>query len=468
MTKARAIHWAAFAGLLAALPTLAAQVQIPASQPGHPSELPSIPAAEQPSVASYRAMEQEVGAALRQELSLWFPRCVDREHGGFVADFAHDWSIAPTTKRTIVFESRMTWTAAAAMSVDPEAARNLRPLVTHGLNYLQTFWDKDRGGFLWTLAEDGRPVPGPGSDKHVYGNAFAIYAAAQAYAATKDPAALELARRGFAWLDAHAHDAANGGYWEVLTPEGQPKLVGSDGRITDQIGTLYGLKSMNTHIHVMEALNVLYQQQPDPQLRARLEEVFHLVRDRIAVEPGCLNLFFTPDWRPVPYPNSYGHDVETAYLLMEAAETLGLAEEAKTLAVARALVDHALKYGWDELYGGFYDEGPAFRDATDLARVSTKKIWWPQAEGLNALLLMHERYGRETDRYWNAAQKQWQFLREHQIDAQYGGWWPEVARDGAADAKQLKGYNWKAAYHTTRALLLSCERLQKLAGDGQR
>jgi mannobiose 2-epimerase len=77
------------------------------------------------------------------------------------------------------------------------------------------------------------------------------------------------------------------------------------------------------------------------------------VRDRVTAEEGYLSLFFQPDWTPVPDHDSFGHDVETAFLLLEAAETLGLKRDVRTEKVARSLVDHAMKYGWDKANGGF-------------------------------------------------------------------------------------------------------------------
>ena len=68
--------------------------------------------------------------------------------------------------------------------------------------------------------------------------------------------------------------------------------------------------------------------------------------------------------------------------------------------MARTLVDHALAYGWDRTAGGFYRHGTTFGRAED-----RQKEWWMQFEGLNALLLMHERHGRETDAYFKAFQR---------------------------------------------------------------
>jgi len=217
-----------------------------------------------------------------------------------------------------------------------------------------------------------------------------------------------------------------------------------------------GYKSMNTHIHLLESFTLLYELWPDPTLRARLEELLALVRDRIAVEPGVLNLYFTPDWRPVPDHDSYGHDVETAYLMLEAAHALGRHPDPPTERMARMLVDHALDDGWDARLGGFLREGNTFHSE------DPRKEWWVEFEGLNALLLMHELHGTETDRYFRAFVGQWRYLQRYQVDADRGGVYTMVAADGTP-ANPSKAHDWKAAYHDSRALMNVAARLRALA-----
>ena len=122
---------------------------------------------------------------------------------------------------------------------------------------------------------------------------------------------------------------------------------------------------------------------------------------------------------------------------------------AGTWQVARLLVDHALDWGWDEEHGGFYDKGESFNgEAFD-----RKKVWWTQAEGLNALLLMHVKYKESTDRYGKAFLKQWSFIEKHMIDPVHGGWYAETTRDGKLIGDGAKAQQWKANYHTSRALM---------------
>jgi mannobiose 2-epimerase len=219
---------------------------------------------------------------------------------------------------------------------------------------------------------------------------------------------------------------------------------------------------MNTHIHLLESFTQLYEVSQDDALRARLKELLAVVRDKVCVDPGVMNQFFTADWRAIPDHDSYGHDVETAYLMLEAEQVLGEGHDPKTERMARMLVDHALAFGWDPAAGGLYRHGTTFGRPED-----KQKEWWVQFEGLNALLLMHEKYGRETDTYFKAFQQQWQFITRRQIDAEWGGVYEMVGADGAPTVPG-KGRIWKAAYHDGRALLNVGDRLRTLARSAAR
>src|SRR4029434_3228152 len=185
----------------------------------------------------------------------------------------------------------------------------------------------------------------------------------------------------------------------------------------------------------------------DESLRKRLEELLSVVRDKICVAPGVMSLYFTYDWRPYPDHDSYGHDVETAYLMLEAEDVLGHGHDPKTEHMAKQLVDHALANGWDGNYGGFFQEGTTFGKPE-----SRSKDWWVEMEGLNSLLLMHEKAGNQTDVYFKAFQLQWQFIKNYQIDQKYHGMSQTIDADGKP-VEANKGHIWKAAYHDGRALL---------------
>ena len=415
---------------------------------------------------SQRVGEQSKDDPLRTELEhhlrtgileVWFPRTLDREHGGFLCDLDYRWQPAGRHPKTVVFQSRNTWLASQAAIRYPDDPRYLEA-VRHGFAFLKDVqWDRDHGGWFWKLDRSGKVTAETQGVKHAYGIGFGIYASAAVYQATKDPQALDLARRGFEWLEKHGHDNAHGGYHEFFARDGKgindaaSNPLGGD---RDAIGTKLGLKSMNAHIHLLEAFAALYQVWPDEKVRVRLNELLELVRDRITVPPGAMHQFFRPDWTPVEAPDSYGHDIETGYLLIEAAEVLHKADDARTRAVAKSLVDHTLDYGWDKDRGGVYESGGVLGHVHD-----QRKVWWAQAEALNALLVMARLYPDDSRQYRKLFEKHWEYCKANCIDARHGEWYPD-ALDARGNAKANKASEWKAGYHTGRAILNAAEWLK--------
>jgi mannose/cellobiose epimerase-like protein (N-acyl-D-glucosamine 2-epimerase family) len=426
----------------------------------------------EPGPATYLELADEMDASLlRDVLGVWFPRSIDEVNGGFRSDFGRDWTPPPRSGgKFSVFQGRMTWIAAQVTIRRPELKEQYLPYVRRGVDFLSNvMWDKQDGGFYWGLDDKGgvSPLFNNSDGKHLYGIAFCIYGAAAAYEATKDPKALDLAQRGFRWADEHAHDAKNGGYHEWLTRAGEPVEPDPDfgfgpGAKPSAAPFPPGFKSMNTHIHLLEAFAQLYTVWKDDTLRQRLEELLTIVREKVSVEPGVMNLYFTLDWRPIPDHDSYGHDVEAGYLMLEAEDALGVPHDPRTERMARLFVDHALAFGWDTNLGGFYRDGTTFGPAED-----RQKEWWVEFEGLNALLLMHDKYDGGGDRYFKAFQHQWQFIKDYQIDAQDRGVYEMIGADGRP-TNPGKGRIWKAAYHDGRAFLNVTEHLRRLAKTAAR
>ncbi len=414
---------------------------------------------------TYLKFSGEVDATLdREVLQAWFPRTLDNDHGGFRSNFSREWKPFGKESKFSVFQGRMTWITSQIVQRRPQWKDQYLPYVAHGVDYLSgTLWDKEKGGFYWGLSESGEISLQYTDGKQLYGMSFVIYGLASAYQAIKDPRALEYAQKGFLWIEQHAHDAKNGGYFESLSRDGHPLQAHSETgtvELAPGSGFPLGYKSMNTHIHLLESFSQLYEVWKDDLLRQRVEELLAIVRDKVCVDPGAMNLYFTNAWQPFPDHDSYGHDVETAYLMLEAEDVLGKGHDPRTERMARMLVDHALHYGWDEKLGGFYQEGTT----TGESERKTKE-WWVEFEGLNALLLMHERYGKQTDVYFKAFQLQWDFIRNYQIDSEFHGVYQLVGADGKPTST-VKGNIWKAAYHDGRALLNVSERLNRLAEKG--
>jgi mannobiose 2-epimerase len=386
-------------------------------------------------------------------LAAWYPLALDKANGGFHENFAHDWSRKPTTSKCLVYQARMTWVPAhIAINYERDRRRQLA-YCHHGLEFLRTgMWDPNHGGFFDQVAPAGGPDPAVEPVKQMYSTAFGIYAAAAAYEATRKPEALKLAKDAFAWIEQHAHDPQFGGYYEHLARDGKPlALTPSEEDFSDRFMVIgrVGHKSMNAHIHILEALSALRLVWNDPLLIKRLEETFLVVRDKIVMPGGHLNMFADRDFTPIDEESSFGHELEIAYLLAEADELLHGHVSETTTRVARRLIDHSLRWGWADEGGGFYYEGPP-------AGVPDKrgKSWWVPPEAMNGLLTLSRLLPGDRERYDRVFALTWKFFVDQQIDHEHGGCYSNVGEHGRpSPARQDKANRWKTAYHVVRALV---------------
>ncbi|WBL41863.1 AGE family epimerase/isomerase [Algoriphagus halophytocola] len=403
-------------------------------------------------------------------LDKWYPQAMDTLDGGFYSNFSYDFKLEEKQEKMIVTQSRHVWTNAKASLKYPKV-EYYKTGAKHGFKFLKDkMWDYEYGGFHWLVDKQGKQIGNP--MKTAYGNAFGIYALAAYYGASEDESALALAKEAFLWLDKHAHDSINGGYFQHLAPDGTPILRPEDTPSTSDLG----YKDQNSSIHILEAFTELYQVWPDPKVKDRLEEMLLLIRDQIVTDKGYLTLFLYPDWQPVSFKDSteevitrhhlldhvsFGHDVETGFLMIEASETLGWENDSTTHRIAKKMIDHALENGWDESVGGFYDEGYYFQDGYRVTHDT--KNWWAQAEGMNALLLMAELYPNDPHNYYEKFEKLWDYTDTYLIDHENGDWYPG-GLDKQPELKTVgKGNIWKGIYHHYRSLDHCIDRLREMS-----
>ncbi|MFC4874008.1 AGE family epimerase/isomerase [Negadavirga shengliensis] len=406
-----------------------------------------------------------------QMLNKWYPLAYDDEYGGYLSSFEYDFSLSERQNKMIVSQARHLWTASKAAMYYPDQPHYLEG-AKHGFVFIKDkFWDKEYGGFYTLLDRQGNVISNSDEEKTAYGNSFGIYGLAAYFAVSGDSSALELAQKAFRWLEEHSHDPVYGGYFQSLTRDGSPLKRAQDTPSTATIG----YKDQNSSIHLLEAFTELYSVWKDPLLKKRLEELLVIIRDRIVQEEGYLQLFLYPDWKPVSFREgtaeeiarhhsidhvSYGHDVETAYLMMEASHVLGIKNDKKTWEVGKKMVDHALKYGWDDEVGGFYDGGYYFKGDTKPEVVKDTKNWWAQAEGLNTLLIMADLYPDDEWDYFSKFEKQWDYIQKYLIDHEHGEWYSGGLDKEPHHSKTPKGHIWKTAYHNFRSLANCVERLK--------
>jgi mannobiose 2-epimerase len=419
-----------------------------------------------PTKASYLRVAAEVEKSLQDDdLKKFFPAAVDNQGGGFFESFSENWThtglngrgnASTDTTRSVVYQSRLTWLAAQAAMRYPAEAEKYLAIARHGAKFLEEKqWDAKNGGFWWAVDTNG---VARSDSKHAYGNSFAIYALATSYKATHDPDALDYAKKGFAWMEKNAHDEKNGGYFEQIRGDGS--LITAAAAGGDIVGARNGQKSMNSHIHLLESFTALLEVWPDDLVKKRTEELYQIGLTKIYSDPGYLYMFFSPDWTPVAGRDSYGHDIETAFLFADAAAALGKPDDPACWRAGRNIVDHCLKVAFSPTEGCLYNEGTVDGSGTP----DKSKVWWVQAEALNALLLMHDRYGQSDPKYWNAFVQEWNFISAHQIDHQNGGWYNTLNPDKTPlRSKIAKTDSWTEGYHQGRSMLTVTATLKRLA-----
>ena len=405
-------------------------------------------------------MERSIKTEL---LNKWYPQSVDSIYGGFLTTFTYDFKPTGPQDKFIVTQARHTWTTAKAAQLYPERSYSLS-CSKNGFHFLRdVMWDKSYGGFYSLVDRQGKDKSDPKVPKSAYGNAFAIYALAAYYQASGDTSALNLAKKSFSWLEKHSYDPLHKGYYQHLKRDGTPVIRDETIPSTSDIG----YKDQNSSIHLLEAFTELYGVWKHDIVRQRLQEMLYLIRDKITTKKGYLTLFFKPDWTPVSFRDSsessilkhksldhvsFGHDVETAYLMLEASHALGFKNDTETMVVAKRMVDHALKNGWDNRLGGFYNEAYYFKGRDTISIINDSKNWWAQAECMNTLLLMADLYPDDPMKYFEKFKKLWNYNQVYLIDHVHGDWYEQGLDKEPQRKTGLKGHIWKATYHQFRAL----------------
>jgi mannobiose 2-epimerase len=413
-------------------------------------------------IAQAEISERLVNGVMR----FWLEHGIDHALGGFLTGFNEDGSPSGQTEKYVVTQTRMIWGFSKLYGAFPEDAR-LREAARQGVDFfLKSFWDAANGGVHWSVARDGGVID---AAKLVYGQSFAIYALSEYSLATGDLRGVKHAEAIFDLLQKYSVDTYNGGYFENLE---------SDWRIAEG-GTAAGdRKSLDIHMHLMEAFTVLYQCSRKHIHARKLEEVIDIILNRmISKKSGCGLNQFDVQFNPRPAINinrtwnaerkagevvavptdttSYGHNIELLWLLNRACEVLGkLAGHYDE--VGRRLAEHTLRYGLDREYGGVYRDGPH-----DGPAIVQDKEWWQNCESMVGFLDAFEHF--DDVRYAEAFLGVWSFAKEKFINDKVGEWRQLLDRRGNVICGDM-GNPWKAIYHSGRAMLECTQRLRRLCG----
>jgi mannobiose 2-epimerase len=395
-----------------------------------------------------REMECELVGKI---LPFWSDKAVDEAHGGFIGRITNDGSRVPEAPRSAVLNTRILWTFSASYRAKKDP--RLLELANRAYEYiLANFVDREHGGICW-MVNYNRSVADP--KKHAYATAFAIYAISEYYRATGLPQAKDVAVALFQLLDKHGFEPATGAYYEAFD-RSWTKM--DDVRLSDSDQP--ERFSMNTQLHLLEAFTNLYRIYPDATLRSRLAGLLHLFTD-IIYDPvnHHFHAFFDDEWKPVPMPYSYGHDIETVWLMADAARLLGDdALIARLGDITREVTAKVISEGFDHVQGGIFNAGYGGIVKDD------DKHWWAQAEAIVGFL---EAYRVTHDPVCiTKAYQTWEFIQHRLINENVGEWYFRVNSAGIPYTSEDILGPWKCPYHSARACLLVPERVQNIMNSG--
>ena len=390
--------------------------------------------------------KSELDQELENILNYWMKFTVDKVNGGFLGRIDHADKTYPDAPKGSVLNSRILWSFSAAYSLTkrPEYLETAE----RAFNYLKNYFlDEEYGGLYWTVDCEGRPLD---QKKQIYALAFAVYGLSEFYKASGDESAKLSAITLYGYTVLYSYDDLHGGYIEAFSRNW--KEIG-DLRLSDKDAN--ERKSMNTHLHLLEAFANLYKIWPDENLKEEIKLLINIFLDRIiARDTYHLSLFFDDEWKVKSQIISYGHDVEAAWLIGEAATSIQDKVLLKRVNDYSLSLTNAAAEGLDE------DGGLWYEFEIESGKMIKQKHWWPQAEAMigffNAWQIS------EDEKYLDQSIRSWQFVQNYLLDKDYGEWKWGVNEDYSTMDTEDKVGIWKCPYHNSRACIEIIERISGL------
>ena len=343
-----------------------------------------------------------------------------------------------------IMTARLLWTFSSAYRLfkDSAEAEGYLAMATRAKDLIiSRFYDPEYGGTYWSLNPDGTPLD---TKKQIYAIAFTIYGLAELNRATGDAKALEYAIKLFNSIEDHSFDTEKDGYFEAFTRTWDTI---EDMRLSDKDAN--ESKTMNTHLHVLEAYTCLYRVWKNSRLEERLRGLIGIFEKHILGPDGHLRLFFDDDWNSGYDIVSYGHDIEASWLIHEAALILG--DEAVIGRIEKLVPAIAAAAG-----EGFSPEGGMIYEK-NAEETDRDRHWWVQAETVVGYLNLWDHFG--TQEGLENALTCWDFIKANLIDRENGEWFWSLREDGTVNRDDDKAGFWKCPYHNGRMCMEIIERV---------
>lgn len=385
-------------------------------------------------LSNYKAA---LDSELQQILTYWQNNTLDKIHGGFVGAIDDENNEIPNAPKSAILNCRILWTFSTAYNVTKQP--NLLAIATTAFNFIQLhFIDKKNGGIFWMLHANASVLD---AKKQVYALAFAIYGYSAYFIASNNVHAKQAAIQLFELIEQHCFDVHNTGYFEAFSATWQPI---DDVRLSTKDAN--EKKTMNTHLHVLEAYTLLYKIWPNAFLKTKIVLLIsNFTNYFIDKNTNQSILFFNEKWVPKSTITSYGHDIETAWLLVKAAEELQLPALLKSLQNIAEKLAHASLQGIDK------DGGMWYEIDNHSQTLIKEKHWWVQAEAMVGFFNTWQ-HSKNT-LYLHQSLLSWHFVQQKIKDTQFGEWRWGVDANGSPMKNKDKVGSWKCPYHNARACI---------------
>jgi mannobiose 2-epimerase len=381
-------------------------------------------------------LKNQVKAELTDNiLTFWAGKMVDKLHGGFYGQISGNDHLVAHADKGGILNARILWSFSSAY------LQEKNPLYLEMANraksyILDHFFDPEFGGTFWNISFDGKPVD---TKKQIYSQAFFIYAFSEHYRATGDESSKEKAIELFRIIEKYSFDRELNGYFEAYSRDW---VLLEDLRLSEKDEN--EKKTMNTHLHILEAYTNLFRVWKNEELEKQLRNLILIFIEKI-VNPNSfhLDLFFDENWKTKSTIISYGHDIEASWLIDEAARVLGDQEllgkvQKICIKIAQASCE------------GLQPDGSMVYE-TDKGHLETDRHWWVQSEAVVGFLNAYELSGEEQ--WLKKAEDCWKYISEYLVDRAGGEWFWSISEAGIPNRSSDKAGFWKCPYHNSRMCL---------------
>jgi mannobiose 2-epimerase len=387
--------------------------------------------------------KEDLENELQNILDFWQIKTIDDLNGGFFGQINNEDEIITDAPKGSVLNSRILWTFSAVYN-NTKSETYLKTAERAFEYFKDHFIDKEYGGVYWTVDYKGNPLD---TKKQIYALAFAIYGLTEYYLSSENQEALDLAIDLYNTILKYSYDVENGGYIEALTRDWKEI---DDQRLSDK--DTNEKKSMNTHLHLLEAFANLHRACKNEKLEEKISELIYIFLNHI-IDPEThhLILFFDEKWNRKSQIVSYGHDIEASWLIEEAAKIIGNERLLQQVRDQSANLAIAASDGLDTDGGLWYEYDPRKDD------LIKEKHSWPQAEAMVGFFNAWKITG--VDRFLNRSLASWNFIRERILDKKNGEWFWGIQADNTIMNEDKVGI-WKCPYHNSRACMELTKRIE--------